>query len=75
MMSKFFVIEKNVPLPEKRPDPSAHYDVVPKMEVGDSILVKNHTQKSKVFSRAKRRGMDTTSRTYENGDIRVWRTK
>ena len=45
MMGKFFVIEKNVPLPEERPDPAAHYDVVPKMKAGDSILVKNTTQK------------------------------
>ena len=52
MMGKFFVIEKNVPLPEERPDPAAHYDVVPKMKAGDSILVKNTTQKSKVFARA-----------------------
>ena len=75
MMGKFFVIEKNVPLPEERPDPAAHYDVVPKMKAGDSILVKNTTQKSKVFARAKRRGMSVTSRTFENGDIRIWRTK
>ena len=74
-MSKFFVIEKNVPLPEQRPDPAAHYDVVPNMEVGDSILVKNTAQRSKVFARAKHRGMNVTSRTFENGDIRVWRTE
>ena len=71
-MINLFVIEKGIPLPE-REEPSEKYNVIKDMEVGDSILVKNASQKQRVAARLG--SGKYTTRSNEDGTIRIWRTK
>ncbi len=63
-------IEKNIPMPKslrQRTD-------ISKMEVGDSILLENHSKVMAIRLAMKRNGWACTSAAVDGG-VRVWRTK
>ena len=64
-------IDKNIPLtaPRQRTGLSS---TIRSMEPGDSVLVKNESQRASVASTARRIGVQTASRKVEGG-FRIWR--
>jgi len=73
---KYFEIEKGVPVPEYDPEAAGeHYNIIFKMDIGDSFVVRTSSQKQKCQAKAYRKGMRLTSRTLKEGGFRLWRTQ
>lgn len=64
-------IEKNIPIPRKY-NHGIWTKLAEQMDVGDSILVDNTSQRAALSNALKGRGCKLTTRS-ENGKFRVWR--
>ena len=74
MRTHDFVIEKNIPLPQKRRRPSRY--PFADMNVGDSFLTSNTSVRGSMIAYAKRHksmGLRFIAETQADGRIRVWR--
>lgn len=70
-----FVIEKNIPLPEKKTGAKSVYaDLMKRLDVGDSVLfdTSNFNKTVGICEAARKLGMKMASRKVDKG-IRVWR--
>ena len=72
-------IEKGVPIPPKKhlytKGLRHEFEVVKRMEIGDSFVVKTAAQKSKCQQKAYRKGLRLMSRTLKEDGFRLWRVK
>ena len=65
-------IEKNIPVPRKQHKTSTWATLVDQMDVGDSILVNNKSERASLTTAIKAQGYQATTRQV-NGKFRVWR--
>ena len=47
-------------------------DLAEALEIGDSFVVKNQSEKAKFWLGLKRQGLKLMSRTLEDGTVRIW---
>ncbi len=68
-----YKIEKNIPISEHGHNGSGHLTkIIRKMEVGDSVVVKNRKRANSFTLTIKRLGYKAVTRKVDNG-IRVWK--
>ena len=65
-------IEKNIPLPRKQAKKATWAALVDNMDVGDSVLVNNVTERASLTNAIKAQGYEVTTRK-EDDKFRVWR--
>ena len=73
---KKYKIEKNISLTRKKARIKKYDFPLEDMEVGDSFQIHGDARSpeySSVFKQAKYRGIKVTSRTQNDGSIRIWR--
>lgn len=65
-------IDKNIPVPRKQIKKAVWAALVDKMDVGDSVLVNNVSERQSLTNAIKAQGYEVTTRR-EDDKFRVWR--
>jgi len=66
------IIEKNIPIPRKQGKKATWAALVDNMDVGDSVLVNNGSERASLTNAIKAQGYEVTTRK-EDDKFRVWR--
>jgi hypothetical protein len=67
------VIQKHVPMPEFRKEPTPWLAIIKQMEVGDSFIVPNEKVANGLYQYFRQLNMRCTCKEIEAGFYRVWR--
>ena len=66
------IIEKNIPIPRRQGKKATWAALVDNMDVGDSVLVNNGSERASLTNASKAQGYEVTTRK-EDDKFRVWR--